>query len=158
MAAPASGHWTFGIIVGYGLGLGVGLFMLITMYTGFRTVCITTAAATATPVPPTTVTTDVALAATATFEVAPATTAALEADISANSVVGGEGEEDGIGDAIVIDVVAQSTISSAAFTALSMYRNPMACATNSLYQRAKNEKESKSEQSMCCSTKHAICA
>eukprot|EP00978_Attheya_sp_CCMP212_P013203 scaffold33125_cov43-Attheya_sp.AAC.2 len=26
----------------------------------------------------------------------------------------------------------------------------MACATNSLYQRAENAKESKSEQSICC--------
>eukprot|EP00978_Attheya_sp_CCMP212_P048329 scaffold505027_cov185-Attheya_sp.AAC.1 len=29
MAAPASGHWTFRIIVGYGLGLGVGLSLLL---------------------------------------------------------------------------------------------------------------------------------
>eukprot|EP00978_Attheya_sp_CCMP212_P031024 scaffold115918_cov68-Attheya_sp.AAC.3 len=137
MAAPASGHWTFGITVGYGLGLGVGLFMLRTMYTGFRTVCIKTVAATATPVPPITVTTDVTLAATATLEVAPATmatfevapataatfdvapvTAALEAAISATSVVGGV--EEGRGGAIVIDVVAQFTSSSAALTVLSM--------------------------------------
>jgi hypothetical protein len=162
MAAPVSGHWTFGITVGYGLGLGVRMF--ITNCAGLRTVAIKTLAVTATPVPPTTVTTDVALAATATLEVPPATTATLagapataatlEAAISANSVVGGVEEESG--GAIVIDVVAQSSISSIPFVVLSMCRNSMACATNSLYQRAKNEKESKSEQSMCCSTKHAV--
>jgi hypothetical protein len=171
MTAPASGHWTFGITVGYGLGLGVR--MLMTICTGLRTVCIKTLAPTTNPVPPITVATDVALAATATLEVAPATTATLdvtpataatfelapatatlEVAISANSVVGGV--EEGMGGAIVIDVVAQFTTSSAALTVLSMCRNPMACATNSLYTRAKNEKESKSEQSMCCSTKHAV--
>eukprot|EP00978_Attheya_sp_CCMP212_P020107 scaffold57201_cov59-Attheya_sp.AAC.1 len=128
MAAPASGHWTFGITVGNGLGLGVaGLRMLITICTGLRTVCIKTLAATVTPVPPTTVTMDVALAATATLEVAPATaatfevapaTAALEAAISANSVVGGV--EEGTGGAIVIDVVAQSSTCSISLVVLSM--------------------------------------
>eukprot|EP00978_Attheya_sp_CCMP212_P006898 scaffold16096_cov64-Attheya_sp.AAC.6 len=73
MAAPASGHRTFGSTVGYGLGLGVGLFMRIATYTGFRTVAIKTLAAMATPVPPTTVTTDIALTVPAT--------AALEAAI-----------------------------------------------------------------------------
>jgi hypothetical protein len=82
------------------------------------------------------VTTDVALAATATFEVAPATTAtfevapataatlevapataALEAAISANSVVGGV--EEGTGGAIVIDVVAQLISNSAPSIVLS---------------------------------------
>eukprot|EP00978_Attheya_sp_CCMP212_P036507 scaffold166223_cov51-Attheya_sp.AAC.1 len=90
-----------------------------------------------TPVPPITVTTDVTLVATATLEVAPATaatfelapataatlevapaTAALEAAISANSVVGGV--EEGSGGAIVIDVVAQSSISSTPLVVLSM--------------------------------------
>eukprot|EP00550_Attheya_septentrionalis_P011982 CAMPEP_0198303750 /NCGR_PEP_ID=MMETSP1449-20131203/57051_1 /TAXON_ID=420275 /ORGANISM="Attheya septentrionalis, Strain CCMP2084" /LENGTH=155 /DNA_ID=CAMNT_0044006257 /DNA_START=476 /DNA_END=943 /DNA_ORIENTATION=- len=137
MAAPASGHWTFGVIVGYGLGLGVGLRMFITVCTGLRTVANKTLAVTATPVPPTIVTTDVALAATATLEVAPATTAtfevapataatfdvapataALEAAISANSVVGGV--EEGSGGAIVIDVVAQSSTSSTPLVVLSM--------------------------------------
>jgi hypothetical protein len=101
-----------------------------------------------------TATLEAAPATTATLEVAPATAATLEADISANSVVGGVEEESG--GAIVIDVVAQSSISSIPLVVLSMCRNSMACATNSLYQRAKNEKESKSEQSMCCSTKHAV--
>eukprot|EP00978_Attheya_sp_CCMP212_P047987 scaffold457665_cov212-Attheya_sp.AAC.1 len=115
MAAPASGHGTFGITVGNGLGLGVaGLRMLITICTGLRTVCIKTVAPTATPVPPITVAMDVALAAMATLEVAPATTAtlevapataatfdvapataALEVAISANSVVGGVEEASG---------------------------------------------------------------
>eukprot|EP00978_Attheya_sp_CCMP212_P037051 scaffold172200_cov59-Attheya_sp.AAC.1 len=122
MAAPASGHWTFGIIVGNGLGLGVGLFMRLATYTGLRTVDIKTTAPTKAPVPPTTVTTDVTL----TVEVAPAT-AALEAAIFTSRVV--------------------------VSTVLSMRRNSMACAINSLYQRVKYEKESKSEQS---TTKHAV--
>jgi hypothetical protein len=138
MAAPASGHWTFGIIVGYGLGLGVGLLKSRTIFTGLKTVAINTLAPTKAPVPPTTVTTDVALAATATFEVVPAmtatfevvpataatlevalapATAALEAAISANSVVGGV--EEGTGGAIVIDVVAQLSSNSAPSIVLS---------------------------------------
>jgi hypothetical protein len=102
------------------------------MYAGLRTVAIKTLAPTKAPVPPTTVTTDVALAATATFEVAPATTAtfevapvtaatfevapataALEAAISANSAVGGVEVGSGGDGAIVIVLVAQSTINSA---------------------------------------------
>eukprot|EP00978_Attheya_sp_CCMP212_P002053 scaffold4226_cov59-Attheya_sp.AAC.2 len=134
MAAPASGHWTFGIIVGYGLGLGVGLCMFLTICTGLRIVCIKTLAPTTNPVPPITVTTDVELAATAIFEVAPAmpatfdvapATAAtlevvLEAAISVNFVVGGGGVEEGSGGAVVIDVVAQSSTSSTPLVVLSM--------------------------------------
>jgi len=130
MTAPASGHWTFGITVGYGLGLGVR--MLMTICTGLRTVCIKTLAPTTNPVPPITVTTDVALAlaapattatldvalaTVATFEVAPAT-AVLEAAIPATSVVGGV--EEGSGGAIVSDVVAQSRSSSIPLVVLSM--------------------------------------
>eukprot|EP00978_Attheya_sp_CCMP212_P011502 scaffold28403_cov50-Attheya_sp.AAC.1 len=100
------------------------------------------------------ITFDVAPATAAMFKVAPAT-AALEAAVSAISVVGGV--EEGSGGAIIIDVVEQSTTSAAASTVLPVFRHTMACAIkNSLYQRAKNEKESKSEQSMCCSTKHAF--
>jgi hypothetical protein len=66
MAAPVSGHLTFGITVGYGLGLGVGLLMLITVRMGIRTIAIKIVAATATPAPPTTATTDIALTAPAT--------------------------------------------------------------------------------------------
>jgi hypothetical protein len=135
MADPGSGHWIFGITVGYGLGLGVGLLKPPSKFLGLKTVAIKTLAPTKAPVPPTTVTTDVALAATATFEVAPATTAtfevapvtaatfevapataALEAAISANSAVGGVEVGSGGDGAIVIDSVAQSTITSAPLT------------------------------------------
>eukprot|EP00978_Attheya_sp_CCMP212_P035025 scaffold150200_cov63-Attheya_sp.AAC.2 len=127
MAAPVSGHWTFEIIVGFGLGLGVGVFMSTSPCTGPRIAAIKTLAPTTAPVPPTTVTTDVVPVTAATFEVAPATTAtfelapvtaALEAAISANSVVGGV--EEGTGGATVIDVVAQFTSTSAASTVLSI--------------------------------------
>jgi hypothetical protein len=136
MAAPASGHWTFWVIVGYGLGLGVDLFRSPRMFAVLKTVANKTLAPTIAPVPPTTVTTDVALATMATFEVVPATTAtfevapataatfevapataALEAAISANSVVGGV--EEGTGGAIVIDVVAQLSSNSAPSIVLS---------------------------------------
>jgi hypothetical protein len=60
---------------------------------------------------------EVAPTTAATFDVAPAT-AALDAAISANSVVGGV--EEGSGGTIVSDVVAQSTSSSAASTVLSI--------------------------------------
>eukprot|EP00978_Attheya_sp_CCMP212_P028949 scaffold101248_cov63-Attheya_sp.AAC.1 len=112
MAAPASGHWTFGIIVVYGMGLGVGLCVLIIVFTGLRTVYSKTLAPTTTPVLPITITVPMDFALTA-----PVTTA-LEAAISANSV--GGGVEEGRGGAIVIDVVAQSSISSAVLTVLSM--------------------------------------
>eukprot|EP00978_Attheya_sp_CCMP212_P047455 scaffold421376_cov52-Attheya_sp.AAC.1 len=145
MAAPASGHWTFGIIVGYGLGLGKIQPQPLSddnpespVPRRWSRVAIKTLAATATPVLPTTVTADVALAATATFDAAPATTATfevvapataatfevapatatLEAAISTNSVVGSV--EEGSGGAIVIAGVAQSTSSSAASTVLSI--------------------------------------
>eukprot|EP00978_Attheya_sp_CCMP212_P023590 scaffold72632_cov58-Attheya_sp.AAC.1 len=94
MAAPASGHWTFGSTVGYGLGLGVGLCVLIIVFTGLRRMYINikTLPPTTTPVPPITITVQMDFALTA-----PSTTA-LEAAISVNSVVGGV--EEGRGGAI----------------------------------------------------------